>query len=277
LSNISVAQELEFEVAEKACACLKEKSKVAEANSEPDCIPSAFAEVLLNLPDSSKKRYNDYNLIKATMLQANEILSVSCYEDGEKKYEKLAKHYYKDSEDESATGFYITTESMMAEGKYDLAVEGLNISIGIDSLFVKAYDHLGVSYRNLKMYDKAIDAYKKSLKLFPIGKTALMNIGLVYALNDDEVNSNKYYQRMMDVHPFDAEGYYGISKNYLKIGDYNTGLRYLCQAHQIYVEQDSDYQKDSQKLITMLYDRMQTKDQKKAFKKLVKQYGVKVK
>jgi tetratricopeptide (TPR) repeat protein len=52
--------------------------------------------------------------------------------------------------------------------------------VKIDPNFAYAYDNMGICYRRLEEYDKAIEAYEKSLKIDPYGTMPLQNLGIVY-------------------------------------------------------------------------------------------------
>jgi cytochrome c-type biogenesis protein CcmH/NrfG len=49
-----------------------------------------------------------------------------------------------------------------------------------DPEFAFAWDNLGISYRRLNNYDKAIDAYSKSIAIDPKWINAATNIAVAY-------------------------------------------------------------------------------------------------
>lgn len=270
------AQDLEYNIAVNSCECLSDVKGELDEDIVSACVSTSFAAELGTMSTEEAELFGTVEGITATFMKVYEILQVICFEDGEQAYLHMEAQYYLDSEIELANTYYYQTLDMIEEGKLDLAIEGLEMAVSLDSMFVLAYDNLGVCYRQSDDLDNAILNYKKSLKVFPLSKMILQNIALAYAFKEDYGNSNKYYNRLIDVHPNYAEGYYGIGKNYAIVGEYGIGITNICTAHKIYVAEDSNFQDDTEQLLGIVYEIMKEEGKEKLFKKTLKKNKVKI-
>ena len=164
----------------------------------------------------------------------------------------------------------------MREKNYKIAIENFQLAIKDDSHFVLALDDMAVSYRQLNDYDNAIKYYKKSLEIYPEGNFALMNIGVVYTLKSDFKTAISYYEKLIQYHPDNAEGYFGAGKNYILLNEDEKALDNLFIAHVIYTNENSEYVKDSEKLIGALYQKMKSENKEDLFKKIAEKNNIKL-
>jgi tetratricopeptide (TPR) repeat protein len=271
------AQDFEYEIAVKTCDCLSKYKGDIDENIFIECNGDAFVEVYSTASEEEQEICNTIPGMQSVHIKTREISSVMCFENGEDNYRSLEAKYYNDSEDKLASSYLLTTQKMMEEGEFKLAIEGLLIAVNADSTFVEAYDNLGVCYRNIEDYENAVLNYKKSLKIFPIGKIALSNLGMVYAFMEDYENSDKCYNRLVEVHPNYAEGYFGLGKNFITRGDFENSLEMFCIAYRIYSNEDSEYLDDAVKIISILYSAMEEQGKQKTFKKILKKHKIKIK
>lgn len=269
------SQTLVEKIAIKSCECIESKNKITDSTYR-ECIASSMADCLIN-DKKEKNKLNDYVVVTDILRKVDSIIPSLCSQLSEKEYEEMKKIYYSNSKNEGAYSFYFTSSDMMENEKYKLAVEGLLIAINLDNKFVKAYDHLGVCYRKLKDYDNSIKYYEKSLRVFPQGDVALMNIGLVYTLKSDFQKSLIYYNKLKYYHPNNPEGYFGASKNYLLLKDEEKGLENILIAYKLYVKEESDYIKDAEQIIGMINKKMKSENKEDIFNKIAKEAGVEVK
>ena len=119
-----------------------------------------------------------------------------------------------------------------------------------------AIDHLAISFRKQGNYKSAIKYYKESLEIFPEGHLALLNIAVCYSAIRDNEASIGSYEKLKFYYPKDPEGYFGLARMQFMNEDYENGLDNLFIAHRIYVETDSDYQKDSSGLISLFSEKL---------------------
>src|SRR5690606_34665295 len=191
---VSNAQTFEEKISEKSCECIKNLKKINNVEG----VNSTFKKV-----DS---------IIKKT---CNVIIN---------SIENKKEKFYSDSKNETAYSFFLTSTDMLQQENYDIAIEGFLIAIDLDKNYVKAYDHLAICYRKKNQLDKAIKYYKKSLKKIKEDDITIMNIRVIYRIMEDYKESIKYYSKLVDYYPNNAEGYFGLSQNYLMLNDEEKAL-----------------------------------------------------
>ena len=168
----------------------------------------------------------------------------------------------------------LTAADLLEDQKYKLAIEGFEMSIKHDKNFVKAYDNIAICYRQLNDFDKAIKYYKKSLDIYPEGDVALMNMGVIYSKKSDFKTSIEYYKKLIKFHPKNAEGYFGAGKNYFLIKDYENALNNIFTAHRIYLEDQSDYIKDTEMIIGTMYKILESENKVDLFNKIAEKNNI---
>jgi len=144
-----------------------------------------------------------------------------------------------------------------------------------DSLFVFAWDNLGLCYRNLNEYDNAISAYKKSLEIDSLGTVPLQNIAVVYMYKKEYENAVKTYEKLKALDENNPEIYYGIGHVYYAyLSDYEKALRNMCKAYNIYVSLNSPYRTDAENIIKGIYVEMKKEKNEKLFKKILEENNI---
>lgn len=148
-------------------------------------------------------------------------------------------------------------------------------AVGADSTFVYAWDNLGICYRRLKEYDKSINAYKKSLEIYPYGLMPLQNIAIVYQYKKEYSKAIEAYGRLAEIDLNNPEVYYGIGNIYANnLNDYEKGLENMCKAYNIYVDQKSPYRADAEKMINVIFSEMKKQGKEEEFNKILKAYNI---
>jgi tetratricopeptide (TPR) repeat protein len=189
------------------------------------------------------------------------------------------------SNDDDHKKAYSKNKNAMAaydKGVAEMRVENFADAIGwfedavrMDPEFVFAWDNLGVSYRKNNNLEKAEEAYKRSLKVYPKGYTSLMNLPVVYLKQgrvDDAING---YKNLLVIYPDDPEGFYGIGMVYLELKkDQESALSNFCKAYNIYVAQKSAYRTDAEKLISGIYQTMKAEGKEKRFGEILAENNI---
>jgi Flp pilus assembly protein TadD len=121
-----------------------------------------------------------------------------------------------------------------------------------DKNFVEAYDNLGQVYRQMKKFDKAVDYYSRSIELYPQGHMARMNIAVVYGLMDNYAAARTQYEALVQYHPEDAEGYFGLANTAMVQGDLEAAETHAKKALDIYRSTGSDHLADGYYLLGMI-------------------------
>ncbi|MBL4663695.1 MAG: tetratricopeptide repeat protein, partial [Flavobacteriaceae bacterium] len=145
-----------------------------------------------------------------------------------------------------------------------------------DRNFAYAYDMVGISYRRMNDYKKALKYYNKSLKLDPKGRMPLLNKPIAYALMEDYQSSIEGYLEFIDVFPDDPEGFYGIGRIYHVLGDYENALDNMMKSYVLYNEIESPYARDAEANLSLFYKELKEKNQLDLFTRLAKKYKIEI-
>lgn len=144
-----------------------------------------------------------------------------------------------------------------------------------DSEFAFAWDNLGVNYRRLKNYDKAIECYKKSLEIDPKGLMPLQNMALVYQYKKEYNKAIESYGKLAELDKNNPEVFYGIGNVYIvNLQDYEKGLDYMCKAYNLYVYLKSPYRSDAEKLISFVFVEMKKQGKEEKFNQILKNNNI---
>lgn len=233
----------------------------------------------LVLTDNDKKNREAIDTvdgIQSLLKKVYDIMPITCENEKRKEIERKKNEFYSNSKNTNAQNSYTIAKDFMRDGKYKLAIEGLEISLKYDKNFVLAYDDIAVCYRQLNDFDKAIKYYKKSLAIYPVGDFALMNIGVIYAMKSDFKTAIKYYEKLIKFHPKNAEGYYGAGKNYFLVKDYENALHNIFIAHKIYSEDKSNYVKATEQIMSMMYQKLKSENKEDLFNTIAEKNNIKI-
>ena len=85
--------------------------------------------------------------------------------------------------------------------QYEKALECFKKILKLDSENYKIYYNQGISYFNLEKMDKAIDSYNKALEIKPNDKYSLYNLGYTFEKMGALKNALKYYKRALNIDP----------------------------------------------------------------------------
>lgn len=200
----------------------------------------------------------------------------TCENENQKEIERKESQYYSNSKIEKAQNSYLIAKDFMRDEKYKLAIEGLKMALKDDKNFVLAYDDIAVCYRRLNDFDNAIKYYKKSLDIYPEGDFALMNIGTIYSKKSDFKTAIENYEKLIKFQPKNAEGYFGAGKNYFLLNNYEKALNNIFIAHRIYTEEKSEYVKDTEQIIGMMYQHLKKENKEEIFNKIAEKNNIKL-
>lgn len=272
----SYSQSLEEKIAIKACECLKSKKEIND-DIYRECISTSMSNVVLSSKDKKdREAMNTVEGIQNIFKNTHQILSKTCKIEEKKESNEIENEHYSYSKIETAKNSYIVAKDAMENKNYKIAIEGFQIALKQDNQFVLAYDDIAMCYRQLDDYDNAIKNYEKSLKIYPEGDFALVNIAVVYCLKSDFKNAIKYYEILIKYQPNNAEGYFGAGQNYFTLNDYEKALDNIFIAHRIYTEKKSDYLKDTEQVIAMMYQKLKSENKEDLFKKIAKKNNVEI-
>jgi len=291
------------ESAESACKCIDSidtayKSKKIVAKDISKCIDKQV--IMYQLLDKTAVVANDklkaFMKSDSTAINKSNIIVLS--EKGSKDYNK---YYYKleqylmdscsslkrkinddekfielgASQNEKAKAFYAKGQDADAAGNFKKAIKFYKKALKIDPNFAFALDNLGLAYRKTKQYDKALESYAKSMKIIPTNKTPIMNSAVVYVYKKKWDKAIAMYKKLIDIDPDDPESFYGIGHVQMLSGDYENSLDNMCKAYNLYIEMNSPYRTDAEKMINTLYHYLKKEGKEEKFNEILKKNHIK--
>ena len=181
------------------------------------------------------------------------------------------------SDKSAALKEYNAGNDFLRKNDYANALPFYEKAVKIDPNFAFAWDNIGVCNRRLGDFDAAIKAYKKSIKVDPVGLTARTNIALAYVGNKDFKMAIKSYEDLAKLDKDNPEVYYGLGIVYFQnLEDYEKALNNLCKAYNLYIQQESAYRSDAEKVIQMLYNTFKEQDRVAVFEEILKSHNISV-
>lgn len=180
---------------------------------------------------------------------------------------------YNGSASTKATEYYNIAAQSALQGNINYAIQSYKSAIAEDSLFVEAYDNLGLAFRLNNQLDSSIHYYKKSLQIYPEGTIANQNIGVAYMKMEDYDGAIETYERVITLYPDSAEGYYGMAHVYVITFKYKDALTYIDKAIEIYAKNDSEVISDGYLMKALIYSGLEDKVNTKKYLILAKEHG----
>ncbi len=264
-------------VANETCGCIG----AAAGNGAVDekvqkCLPEALAKVMEKGTEEERKGLSTVGGVQETIFQARKILAENCRVIRDRALEIKRSTYYTSSLSGKANTFFWEGNELMEKELYAKAARKFKKAIREDKHFVLAMDHLAISCRKMEDYNNAVKWYERSLAVFPEGEVALLNLAIVHSLKNDLDNSAAYYKQFASIYPNSPEGYFGLAKISILSGKYEQALENILIAHKMYVDEDSEYSKDSHQLISLLYHKFNELKKDDVFLTWAEAYGIEI-
>ena len=240
-------------------------------------ITKSMTNVMMEASLEERKQITTVEGIRGTIKKAYDILPSYCYNVRRLVIENKKTKLYGLSSNFEANKYFDKGNEYLDSKKFKKAIKEFKSAIKLDPNFVYAIDHLAISYRRQEDYKSAVKYYKKSLEVFPEGNVALLNIAVCYSNLEDDENSIKNYAELKFLYPNDPEGYFGLAKMLSIKEDYENALDNLFIAHRIYLEADSEYQKDSQKLFEFISAKLEELGKSELIERKAKENNITIK
>lgn len=275
---LTQAQSLEEKIAEESCQYLESiESLEMFEDSVNNSITKAMAKIMANGTNEERKIMSTVEGIRNTLNKSKEIIPSYCPNIRRLVIERKTKIYYVRSENQKANDYFDNGNILMDEKAYKKAIKKFKSAAKLDKEFVFALDHIAICYRQLGKYDKALEYYEKSLAVFSEGNVALLNVGVIYHFLENYEKSAKTYYELAFLYPEDPEGYFGLARTFFVQEKYEAALNNLFVAHRIYVETESDYVKDSEKLLTYITAKLKEEGQLELLYKVAEEHDIIIK
>ena len=271
-------QNIPEKIAENACKYLKNINDLNILNdSIRGSLTKSMIEIMKDFTSEEQSKMITVEDIRGTIHQAYKVLPGLCYNVRKLIIENKKSEFYIPSAISKANLHFERGNNYLQIEDYKKAIKEFKSAIKIDPNFIFAIDHLAIAYRKQKNYTRAIKYYKKSLEIFPEGNLALLNIAVCYTNIKDDTNAIDTYQKLKFLYPNDPEGYFGLAKLLSIQEDFENALDNLFVAHRMYIEPNSEYKKDSQKLLDFINARLEKLGKSKLFIEIAKKHNFTVK
>ena len=185
------------------------------------------------------------------------------------------ENYYSTSKNPEARKLYRKGDDESEKGNYEKAIEYFKKALKVDSLYAFAWDNIGLCYRKLNNYDEAIYAYNRSLNIDVLGQMPLQNIAVAYTYKKDYNKAISAYERLAELDPKNPEIYYGIGRIYATyLNEYEKGLENMCKAYNLYDKAKSPYRTDAENVIGFIFTDMKKQGKTERFNEILKENNI---
>jgi len=269
------AQDIPQKVAIEICNCVDTIENIDSLEAKVDrCSQQGLATVIEASSDEVQEIYSSEDAVEETITKAMQTLITVCLKIRKYIIKDRRDKFYTRSSSSEANKFYDDGNDLFGKEDYKGALKRYTMALKKDPVYIYALDNTGLTYRKLGDIKKAIKCYKKSLDLYPEGSFALQNLAYAYSALNDFQNALVCYQKMAFFYPDDPEGYFGIGKLYVSTGQYETAMDYVFTAHRIYIATKSDYVNDSEKLISVIYNKLREQNKLDVFNQKAREFGI---
>lgn len=276
MSRMLTGQDVVERVSTQICNCIDTIENMDSLNAKLDrCLPEALEFVFSQEDESDNDdTFTPSDTIEKTVTAVMQQLGIYCPKIKAFILSNEESKYYRMSESEEANKFYNAGNNALKEKNFKEAVKLYLKAVKADKQFVYAYDELGLAYKKMGDYKNAIKYLDKSLEIYPYGTYALINLSSAYIELKKFDEALVPLTKMINLYPDNPEGYYGKARTFLLNGDYETALKYACYTHKMYLASNSEYQKDTQNLITLIYDKMKENNSLAKFREITALYRI---
>ncbi len=263
ISQAIIAQGYDEEVVMKACSCIYNAEGDSIDSIVNSCLVKALYHSLAEEGISKQKIMRDYSNLKNAPTDVNiddqttfadylEMLYKNCSAT-QHLIEKKQTRYYKMSASKQANQYYLEGVECEKQGRTDSAIIAYNKALVYDSLFVYALDNAGILYGKMNEPDSAIRYSQKSLRIFPEGYAALLNLSAAYLTKEESQKALPAYAKLIRYYPENPEGYFGLGLISFSDDDYATTARLMKHAYAIYSAQNSNRTHDCKEYLKASY------------------------
>lgn len=123
--------------------------------------------------------------------------------------------------DDKAERYFQEGVACAKSGQYDKAIEPFRKAIKLKPEYAEAHNNLGVAYHKLKLYEQAIDSYREAIKINPDFADAHLNVGLAYGMQDHQGLITYYLHKagLLYLEQDNRKGALNAYKNIKQIGN----------------------------------------------------------
>jgi len=135
--------------------------------------------------------------------------------------------------EKTAEYWFLLGYNFEMDGLYDKAIEAYKKAIRINPYLEGAHNNLGTSYGKLGMHEEAIEAFKKALRINADNDWAYYNLGTAYNNLSMHKEAIEAFKKAIRIKPHYVEAYYNLGTSYGKLGKYKEAVEAFKQAVRI--------------------------------------------
>ena len=109
------------------------------------------------------------------------------------------KAYVKAVDELKSTDLFLKGYALLESKKWAEAVDAFDKVLGMDPLYVHAYNYRGVAYRAQKQYDRALKDFDRTLELDPSYAKAIFNKGSLYMAQKNYDKAIESFSRVIEI------------------------------------------------------------------------------
>lgn len=126
-----------------------------------------------------------------------------------------------------AKSLYDSGKRAETNREYAASAQLYEQAVAKDPTYADAWNSLGLTYNNLKRYDKAEDAFRKALALDPGIRFAHHNLGLALQNQRKFEESIEEYKKEIELNPENARSHQNLGYVYVHIGQFENAIPFL--------------------------------------------------
>jgi len=277
LLNFLQAQDLPRLISTEICHCIDTIENMDSLDAKLDrCFPDAIDAVIGLLDENMQELFYDEGNLNKIMDEVYEKFLSYCPKVRKFILEDKERNFYKMSDSPEAREYFEAGNKAFDSKDYKTAIKFFLKAIKADTQWVLPYDNLGLTYRTTGNYQKAIKYYGKSLQKYPEGRIALQNQAVAYTYLNDFLHAMNNYDQLIHLYPENPEGYFGTALISFMIKDYERALEFALYSHKMYVSSGSENKKDSESLISAIFEKMKEQGKDSVFYEKAKQFGINI-
>ena len=200
--------------------------------------------------------------------------STACYCQSVDKVMEQNRVY--SSKSAKAEKYYHEGYADLQKNLFLKAIAQFRMAIDADSNFVDAYNDLGVCYTRISKPDSAVYYYRVSLRKYPKGSVATLDLAIVAYRQNNYEKAIDYYKLYINLKREDPEGYYGLLRSYIGLKMFDQAIENGKIAEKYYKKNNSAYIGDCYNYLCIAYFSKNNREMAKTYLELAQEAGVTV-
>ena len=196
----------------------------AEVTLDPDDIKSKIDDIVKN-KEKLKELEDVRKKADDAMAEIERLKKELAVAKSDADQLRLTKAYNKETDVLSAVDWFNKGYNAQLNKEYDKAISFYLRVIELNPDYAKAYNNLGVAYKNQGNTTKAIQLYEKAIELNPDYADAYYNLGVAYKDQGNLIKAIQNYEKAIALDPDDAKAYNNLGIAYYDQGNATKAIQ----------------------------------------------------